>query len=410
MCFRKEKLLIVAGAGASIDFGMLSSSQIEEMFEREGPNKLFVDNRVVPLYKYVKDELLKYHQTGTSLGRPLPDKIKDVYFEEVVYQLLNLYTALSETHKNGLGAFCNSNEFPERCIGKKIVKLGYFDFYHEADVLVAKLLDEIRVKCVMLPSEKLAKLKRLLEKLNESFDLSFVNLNYDNILYQSIPLKMETGFDHDGKFDPHKILYNRNWNFFYHLHGSVNFYYADTKYGYEIRFVNDFTQEKVVSSNRTFRGLKETTEGFPVLSRPIIVGYGKAWQIQREPYLFYYNDLARRVDEADKILFIGYSFGDLHLNNLIQMSLKHRKKKKIVILDYTEQLDGFCSRYDHWTDAVGRTLHIFPRDFDVCSTRELTDLRPFEKTHNETVSISYKGFGFYLENSNLLVSELRNLK
>ncbi len=90
------------------------------------------------------------------------------------------------------------------------------------------------------------------------------------------------------------------------------------------------------------------------------------------------------------------------------MSLKHRKKKKIVILDYTEQLDGFCSRDDYWSYDVCRTLGIYPPDFDFCSTHELSDLRPFERNHDETVSISYKGFGFYLENSSLLVSELRN--
>jgi hypothetical protein len=408
MCFCKEKLLIIAGAGASVDFDMLSSSQIEEMFELNGPNKLRVGNRFVSLYKYVKDELLKYHQSGTSLGRPLPDKVDDVYFEEVVYQLLNLYSALSETHKNGLGAFCNLNVFPTKIMGNRNVKLDYFDFCHEADILVAKLLDEIREKCTSLPLDKLALLKQLLKKLNKSFDLSVVNLNYDNILYQSIPFKAETGFGRDGKFEPRRILYNQKWNFFYHLHGSVHFYYANTEHAYEIRFVNDFTQEKVVESNRSFRSLNDTTEGFPILSRPIIVGYGKAWQIQREPYLFYYNDLARRVDEADKILFIGYSFGDLHLNNLIQMSLRHKKKKKIVILDYAEQLDGFCCREDYWTYDVCRTLRIYPVDFDFCSASELTDLSPFERNRDKTVSISYKGFGFYLDKPNLLVSELRN--
>ena len=408
MCFRKEKLLVIAGAGASVDFGMLSSSQIEEMFEKEGPNKLQVNDQVVPLYKYVKDELLNFHQKGTILGRPLPDKIEYVNFEEVIYQLLNLYTTLSETHKNGLGAFFCLNEFPKRLDRKKIVGLNYFDFYDEADILVAKLLDEIRVKCASLPLDKLALLKQLFKKLNASFDLSFVNLNYDNILYQGSPLEMETGFDGDGIFEPCRLLNNRKWNFFYHLHGSVHFYYADTKSASEIRFEKDIMQERVVKSNGSFRSPQKTTEDFPILSRPIIVGYGKAWQIQREPYLFYYNDLARRVDEADKILFIGYSFGDLHLNNLIQMSLKHKKKKKIVILDYTEQLDGFCTRYDHWTDAVCETLHIFPQDFDFCCTRELTDLNPFERSHDKMVSISYKGFGFYLNNSNFLVSELRS--
>lgn len=407
MFFTKDKLLIIAGAGASLDFGMLSSSQIEDMFEAKGPNKLIVNDHVESLYKYVKDELLKYHQKGTSLGRPLPDKVENVYFEEVVYQLLNLYATLSENHKNGLGAFFYQCVFPEKSFGKKKKKLDYFDFYHEADDLVAKLLDEIRVRCTSLSLDRLSLLMQLLKMLKKSFDISVVNLNYDNILFRSTPFEVETGFDKNGVFEPHRIINNKKWNFFYHLHGSVHFYYGQSEHTFEIRFADDFTRKDVVESNRSFRSFNETAEGFPVLSRPIIVGYGKAWQIQREPYLFYYNDLARRIDEADKILFIGYSFGDLHLNNLIKMSLTHKKKKKIVILDYTTQLDGFCSRWDLWTDAVSRTLNFYPSDFDFCCTRELTNLNPFERSRDKSVSISYKGFGFYLENPNFLVSELR---
>ena len=406
MISRKEKLLIIAGAGASLDFGMFSSSQIGQIFEVDDPYKLSINNQTISLYKYVKDELLRYHQTGTSLGQPLPDKIKDVYFEEVIYQMLNLYTTLSDHHKNGLGAFYNSKKFPEKFIGKRTVKLNYFDFYHAADILVAKLLDEIRIKCASLSSDKLSLLKHLLKIMEKSFDTSIINLNYDNILFQCIPLEMETGFDRNGIFQPHRIIDNQKWNFFYHLHGSIHFYYAKLEHSFEIRFANDFTQKNVIESNQSFRSFNETPEGFPILSRPIIVGYGKAWQIQREPYLYYYGDLLRRIDAADKILFIGYSFGDLHLNNLIKMSLKH-KKRKIVILDYTEELDGFGERYDNWTGNVSRTLNIYPLDFDFCCTRKLTNLNPFERSRDKKISIFYKGFGFYLDNPNILVSELR---
>ena len=66
MCLTKEKLLVISGAGASIDFGMYSSSDIENMFEKEGSTKLNVDGRQESLYEYVKEQLQRYHQSNHS--------------------------------------------------------------------------------------------------------------------------------------------------------------------------------------------------------------------------------------------------------------------------------------------------------------------------------------------------------
>ena len=66
------------------------------MFEANGPTKVKVCNKFQSLYKYVKDKLLKYHKNRKALnGKVISKKEKDkisVYFEEVVYQLLNLYS------------------------------------------------------------------------------------------------------------------------------------------------------------------------------------------------------------------------------------------------------------------------------------------------------------------------------
>lgn len=404
MSKKKEKLLIIAGAGASVGFDMFSSSDIEKMFEANGPTKIKVRNRSESLYKYIKQGLLRYHRNrkamnGKVVSKSERDKIS-VYFEEVVYQLLNIYSMQADHHKNGVTAFFDLKKMPLK-IGHK--KVNAYDYYNEANTLVADLLDKMREKCGVLPKYKIKLLKNLLCCLNGDFQLGVVNLNYDNILYRCMPQKTEMGFDNTGAFNPDSILNNYNWNFFYHLHGSVHFYYDN----FEIKFAKRCTMNAAVNSNKVRYSHEETTEGFPILTSPIIVGYGKAWQIQREPYLFYYNDLSRRIKEADKILFIGYSFGDLHLNKLIQMSLRHQKKKKIVIIDYAQQGNGILHRQDNWSSEIFKIMRLDASEFRPCLVTDLSNKNPFERNTNKSVALSYKGLDFFMKNPALLVSELK---
>lgn len=404
MSKKKEKLLIIAGAGASVSFDMFSSSDIESMFEANGPTKIKVRNHPESLYKYIKQGLLRYHRNRKTMnGKVISKKERDkisVYFEEVVYQLLNIYSMQADHHKNGATAFFDLKKMPLK-IGHK--KVNAYDYYNEANTLVADLLDKMREKCSALSRSKITSLKSLLLGLDKEFQLGVVNLNYDNILYQCMPSKTEIGFDNTGSFNPDLVLNNTEWNFFYHLHGSVHFYYDN----FEIKFAKKCTLKTAVNSNKARYSHEETTEGFPILTSPIIVGYGKAWQIQREPYLFYYNDLARRINEADKILFIGYSFGDLHLNKLIQMSLRHQKKKKIVIIDYAQQGNGILHRQDNWSSEIFKIMRLDASEFRPCLVTDLSNKNPFERNTNKSVALSYKGLDFFMRNPALLVSELK---
>lgn len=404
MSKKKEKLLIIAGAGASVGFDMFSSSDIEKMFEANGPTKIKVRNQPESLYKYIKQGLLRYHRNKKTLnGKAISQKEKDkvsVYFEEVIYQLLNLYSMQADHHKNGATAFFKLKKTPLKYNHEE---LDAYDYYNEANTLVADLLDKMREKCRALRTYKIAPLKKMMLELSKNFELSVVNLNYDNILYRCMPSKTEIGFDDTGSFNPNLVLNNHNWNFFYHLHGSVHFYYDN----FEIKFAKKCGLKKVIDSNKAGRTHEESTEGFPILGSPIIVGYGKAWQIQREPYLFYYNDLSRRISEADKILFVGYSFGDLHLNKLIEMRMKHQRKKKVVIIDYAKQGDGILYRYDSWSLEIFKMMRLDAREFNPCLVTDFSDTNPFERNKNKSVSISYKGLGFFMKNPALLVSELK---
>ena len=404
MCLTKEKLLVISGAGASIDFGMYSSSDIENMFEKEGSTKLNVDGRQESLYEYVKEQLQRYHQSNHSPCTYNEKKQKSIGFEEIVYNLLRLFSVLEDDHTDGFASFFDLKKFPPKVDNTKLVP---FDFYNEADELIALLLENMREKCNAVFFEKIAKLKHFMTKLEKKFKLSVVNLNYDNILYRGMSSRKVTGFDNFGVFDPELVLKNQKWNFFYHLHGSVHFYYTKPENSLEIKFAEDCNRKDVTDSNKARRSPMKSTEGFPIMRNPIIVGYGKSLQIQREPYLFYYNDLSRRVYEADKILFVGYSFSDEHLNNLVKMSLNHKKKKKIVIISYSDDRDGFRQRFDKWTDQVRDTIPVEMLDFDSCSTKRLPEDDPFDRSISGFVSILYKGFGFCLDHPEIIVSELK---
>ena len=56
--------------------------------------------------------------------------------------------------------------------------------------------------------------------LRDIFDVGIYNLNYDAVALTAWP-EAFTGFNSAGDFDPITVHQRREWDFLYHLHGSV---------------------------------------------------------------------------------------------------------------------------------------------------------------------------------------------
>lgn len=324
-----KKLLIIIGAGASLDFGMPSVRQIDELFEKWAKENFpLLDDPNKSLYTWVKENL---HAYASQNSQNRIDAI--VNFESLLYTIQSLSAISNDIywkHCNyKLNPFIELKEFPKiRSFRTEKVADGN-DFHFLQSFLVDKLLDHMRKKCQTLVKDKtkeIKKLRKFLTSLKNEFEIGFINLNYDNVILTALP-DLKTGFNNQtGKFD-RDSLHNPSWNFCYHIHGSVHF---DMKGGdrvemHKILWNKDLTSQ--FSQNSSGRSSNYTSEGLQHLNSSIIAGLDKTNQLLREPFGPYYMKLDQLVHESDSVLFIGYGFSDLHLNSVFPY-IRYDESKK----------------------------------------------------------------------------------
>jgi hypothetical protein len=147
-----------------------------------------------------------------------------------------------------------------------------------------------------------------------------------------------------------------------------------------------------------------------------VAGYGKALQIQRLPFRAYYSQIDTMVHEADSFLFIGYGFGDLHLNNCFHGIRRRAVPRPVVVISRSDNdEDPMRWRHDSWSENLCRAVQF---NCDEIATRifphatphvaELIQNNEFEVSTNETypISIWHGGFMRACMNYNLIKNEL----
>lgn len=355
-----RKLLIIVGAGASLDFGMPSVKEIDKLFEEWGKSILpLKDDEQKSLYSWVKDRLSNH--VSQNPNNRLNNLIN---FENILFTIQNLYTISKDEQwlyfNNRLKPFIDLHDFPEIIsFGKEKIADAY-DFHFLHSYLVDKLLDYFRNKCKTITQDKkneINSLKIFFESLKNDFKIGFINLNYDNIILSSLP-DLRTGFNKlTGEFSRDE-LYKPDWNFCYHLHGSVHFDMKSRNKEdmHKIYWNEDLNSQ--FSQNSSGRSGSYTSEGLDHLNSCIIAGLDKSNQILKEPFGQYYMQLDKLIYESDCILFIGYGFNDLHLNSFFPFIRYDKSKlRKVVIIDWAaDDEDGINYRHDGWSHGVFMTF------------------------------------------------------
>ncbi|KVW14691.1 hypothetical protein WK91_20065 [Burkholderia cepacia] len=251
------------------------------------------------------------------------------------------------------------------------------------NALMDALVDHFIDACAMAGTAKAAEITELggfVSALREEFDIGIITLNYDNLFTQAVP-GLHTGFDETGAFDPMSVLSRSDWNFIYHLHGSVHFAMTGAAHNlHGVSWVTTPTKDSTVHSSG--RNSQDSMEGTTYPMSPFVAGYGKTQQILRQPFRTYFSQINRLVHEADSFLFLGYGFGDLHLNAVFSEVRNHQRP--IVLVDWAgDDQDPLPFRQDTWSHNLFRTLpgdahtmssagHSAPADIgDLRATREL---------------------------------------
>lgn len=322
---RKKKLLLVVGAGASIDFGMPSVDQV----------RLILNAEAQKWYSLV-------HTPATNLYEHIEEAVKQrsghaPNFEEALYLIFALSAAKSAQAYNwAQGVFANVEELPDFLLGRGGGQHADANALHQLGcMLVDALLLKFRELCRVAEQDRgaeFARLKSFLDALHAEFDIAVVTLNYDNVMHRAFP-GIETGFDPEsGEFQQERIFNRQSWPCMLHLHGSVHFDMRIRNLElHEIYWQRDISS--TFQQNSLGRSGQRCIEGFDFPTSVIVAGYGKSFRLLRRPFRTYYSELDRLVANCEAVLFAGYGFGDKHLNTAFE-GYRDRRQRPLVIIKW----------------------------------------------------------------------------
>lgn len=263
--------------------------------------------------------------------------------------------------------------------------------------LLRSLADHMRVLCAALNSNSVAfqSYRSIFSTLHEWFDVGVYNLNYDNVALKARP-SAYVGFDESARFDAEEVHTRREWDFIYHLHGSVH----HTLQGV---FANSMGWQKDLSGSfddgKIGRSQNNASDGKSMPKTTLIAGGHKLDQLLPEPFQTLYSAFVRHVHEADAVLIGGYGFADVHVNRALRNRFESGKPRApVVILGFSpDNRDPTKFRRDAWVHNMGQSL-VVQDDFlepgrpSVPNLGALKRGRGFEVARRTKIAIWHSGF------------------
>ena len=186
------------------------------------------------------------------------------------------------------------------------------------------------------------------------------SLNYDSTIEESVEsyedgFKEVLGGEEYSRFSARRYYENReNKTTIAHLHGSI--LYSEPKsfpFEYSIRDLVKNQDYETALKNRIMSQSAPRTQAKEVYVQPYIIsGARKTEKMVVAPYDVYLSDLTRNVLENKRLMIIGYSFGDLYLNEILGLGIAaHGDKFRVVIIDkYPTHIYDYPSFYQKLKD------------------------------------------------------------
>lgn len=413
---RKKKLLVILGAGSSVAQGMPSVSAIDGQMAHWANSWAAANPGCDNYYSLLRANALSYYGYAPPGLRRTPN------FEKLLNDLIALANWLTpapygETLRPFVGAAANP---PGIAFGTSVPAVPGHESTTTASQaihLLSTLANEFRSQSRSLntTSASFIAYKSLLERFSEDYELGIYNLNYDNVAHNALPHAF-TGFDMSGRPSPATIHKREEWDFLYHLHGSVHhtlglpipkriFWQEDLGGAFDDGGIG--ASPLLVPGDRFF---PRTT---------LIAGGWKLDQLLPEPYQTFYSSLVRHSFEADAILIGGYGFSDMHINFVLRNRLASTLTfPPIMILDWASPsaaVDPIAFRQDEWTANIGSTIPVNLSEFRApghaapVPANEISADDSFEisRLSDPPVAIWYGGFEGAIRRANEIALWLR---
>jgi hypothetical protein len=183
------------------------------------------------------------------------------------------------------------------------------------------------------------------------------NLNYDNTIENTLG-EYEDGFlpikeDEDySRFSAKQYFENRrNLSTIAHLHGQILFSEAKSyPFDYSMRDLVKNRDYQTACKNRMGGQFPPSNQAKEEYLPPVIVsGSRKTEKMTFAPNNVYLSDLTRKVVENSRLMIIGYSFGDLYLNEILGLGMAaHGDDFRVVIIDmFPSYIDSYTFWFQH---------------------------------------------------------------
>lgn len=326
----KNRALVLIGAGASLEFGAPSTSDLTNFIEK----KILSDDRMRHeagdhAWSEIKHTLSGYFKHDA-------DNIKShqvVNFEHIYHCAHELLSTFEPTERT-------VNEFRPVLVPfiKRHANLG--DTTLRA--LVSRIAEFIFAEMVEVceHAKCLNTLTAFLAKLRQDHIVRIYTTNYDDFLLQAAP-DLYTGFEPEPRCGAKPFDRQKFWNAIdqdcsFPLHGSVHLSFGlpqapdadlNALYWY------DSTDEAL--NNSSYSGSDDQRmDGGKTVRSAIITGLDKLAPLQRQPFSYYYASMARDAMEAEIIFVIGCGLGDLHLNTWLGEARRREPKPPLIFIDY----------------------------------------------------------------------------
>lgn len=356
MILKKDEVVFLLGAGASVEAGIPASAQMIEKLEG-----LLADHSewkgYSKLYNYLKSAII-YGQNLRGMYDHTKFNIED---------LVGTLDDLLRGDEHPLFPFIGSwaPKLPE-VAGSNLAKVSE---------LRQKIVKELRDSWVQLRYDRSASYFAGLARFQQEYQhpLRVFTLNYDLCVEKGCQdLRVERGFGDGERWD---------WRVFDESAESE----APNVYLYKLHGSIDWTRD----ANHHL-----VYQDAPIEPKHIQIIFGTTYKLQYvDPFLFFAYELRRwTITSARLIVTVGYSFADEHINGILGQALAADSAKRILAVglwdDADKHLEEITSRLKTAKDTkqvVFKTLKAKPFFDSDLSVKTLTDVFPDEEDPFEEV-------------------------
>lgn len=391
----KKKLLVILGAGSSMSLGMPSVPDIDALMAYWARGWAAAPPGGLNYFEALRQAVEDYYTSRVITPCP------PVTFEKVLGEMLAFshWMTPSPWGDTLRHVVCGGGP-PSVLLPDAGDHASEIALRGQLGHLSEKLARHMRVcsQKMDVSGARFGQYSGLFHVLRRSFDVGVFNLNYDDAALTAMP-DAYTGFDKDGQFEPHVVHSRAEWNYVYHLHGSVHHSLVQQNIN-RICWRNNLAGEFVDSDGDTGPQPRSGGRLFP--KSTLLMGGFKLDQLLMEPFHSMNTILIRHLYAADAILIGGYGLGDAHVNwALSNRLLDGGARPPVMILDRRSAMT--CSLDGIWTQNLRETTGADASFFQRWEPHSVT---PLEIAEKHRVAIWHGGFTEAVEKIDAMVAWL----